>query len=74
QEAATAAAEFEVEQNIKDVETNRAKLEDGGVVFSELTPAAVRELQAQAQRIWEQYADDFDPQIMEQIRSTLGAQ
>ncbi|KWX58582.1 TRAP transporter substrate-binding protein, partial [Mycobacterium sp. NAZ190054] len=42
QEAATAAAEFEVEQNIKDVETNRAKLEDGGVVFSELTPAAVR--------------------------------
>ena len=74
QEAATAAAEFEVEQNIKDVETNRQKLEDGGIVFSELTPEAVAALRTQAQQIWDASAGDFDPQIMEQIRSTLGTE
>ncbi|MDF2825950.1 MAG: dicarboxylate transporter subunit DctP [Mycobacterium sp.] len=74
QEAATEAAAFEVEQNIKDVETNRQKLEDGGIEFSELTPEAAAELREQAKQVWAGAADEFDPVIMEQIQTTLGAQ
>ena len=74
QDAATEAAAFEVEQNIKDVATNRQKLEEGGIVFSELTPEAAAQLRSTAQEIWGQSAGEFDPQIMEQIQSTLGAQ
>ncbi|ANW65273.1 hypothetical protein BCA37_18275 [Mycobacterium sp. djl-10] len=74
QDAATEAAAFEVEQNIQDVETNRQKLEDGGIVFSELTPEAAGVLREQAQLVWADSAGDFDPEIMEQIQTTLGAQ
>ncbi|GAA0193759.1 TRAP transporter substrate-binding protein [Cytobacillus oceanisediminis] len=74
QKAAEDAAAFEIEQNIKDVETNRAKLEDAGVTFDELDAASVATLRAEAQKVWAEYEDDFDAEILDQIDATLGSE
>lgn len=74
QKAAEDAAAFEIEQNIKDVETNRTKLEDAGVTFDELDAASVATLRERAQEVWAEYEDEFDAEILDQIDATLGSE